>query len=151
MNDDKFMDLMIKTTQGTIWQCPKCLGFVGKQINPQRSAVPGSASASYRCSNCGTSYSAVEVDGGKLDATYTSLRWVFEKDEIENGKDLLIKFLANKNNDASRRAEIALALGKIGGDPCAEALISASKDEDEVIRTSAEQALSILRSQESKK
>ena len=35
MDDDTLMDLLIKTTQGMIWQCPKCLAVLGKKMNAQ--------------------------------------------------------------------------------------------------------------------
>lgn len=34
LDDDKLMELLIKTTQGMIWQCPECFAILGKEMTP---------------------------------------------------------------------------------------------------------------------
>jgi len=112
IEDDRLMDLLIKTTQGMIWQCPKCLAILGKEMTPQVRALFGEVKGFNTCSACGASYSAAEVYGGRFDVSVLGLRQVLGDDEVERGAGLLRASLA-READPSRKAELEEAISRI--------------------------------------
>jgi hypothetical protein len=109
---DKLMDLVIKTTQGMIWQCPECFAILGKEMTPQLRALFGEVAGFNTCSACGASRSAAEVYGGRFDVSISGLRQVLGDEVVEKGANLLRVRLA-RETDPSRRAEVEEAISRM--------------------------------------
>jgi hypothetical protein len=112
MEDDRLMDLLIKTTQGMIWQCPKCLAVLGKEMTPQLRALFREVAGFNTCAACGSAYSADEVYGGRFDVSISGLRKLLGGKVMERGVNLLRADLEHVT-DASHSAEMEEAISRI--------------------------------------